>query len=323
MSMDETQDPKAEVITPAEDVQQNDAPQAEDHGTAEDEAQAFAQGFAQTRGNDDAPAQPEHSPEQGGREDVSSEQDAAVEAAQTAIAGLSSDQLKELLARVPDIERKLEAQMQKVTGKLGEFNRTLQQLQTSGRSADSATARKIVVDRLKRTREMYPDLADAIASDLSEVFNTAPEATSGQAEAPQAPASGPTPQDIARFVEAKAQEAQRNAVRHYEERMLTQRHPDWVETARTAEFKLWAETLPPDDRQKLVTSEDAIYVAGKLDAYKAFREQQANRTGARRDGAQRRLAQAVTPTSGGTGQSTPAQSEEDAFLAGFARARTG
>ena len=318
MSMEEMQNPQAEPLDhrPAADVPQNDAPQEVDHGTVEDEAAAFAEGFAQARTTDDHPSSPE-----GGQTET---HEAAIDAAQAALAGLSSDQLKALLARVPDVERKLEAQMQKVTGKLGEFNRTLQQLQSSSRQPGGA-AYQIAADKLKRTREMYPDLADAIASDLAEVFNGAtiagatPEAAaSGQPAQPVQ--SGPTPEQIARFVEAKTQEAQQAMARRYEERMLTQRHPDWVETARTPDFKLWAETLPAKERQMLLTSEDALFVAQKLDAYKAARAQQHNS----RTNTRRRLEQAVVPTaSSGAGASTLSQTEEDAFLAGFARARTG
>ena len=120
-------------LDPAQSVQPGVAPQQDDEGSKEDEAEAFADGFAKTRGDAAAPEQAAQAAELSAPEDTpKAGNDEAVEAARIALAGLTEDQLKSLLARVPDVERKLEShesQMQKVTGKLGEFNRTLQQLQ--------------------------------------------------------------------------------------------------------------------------------------------------------------------------------------------------
>lgn len=323
-------------------VQPTQVPHGETHGTETDEAAAFAEGFAGARadGNSVA-ARSEHAEEKPAEsakpapaEDQkkhASGDDLAVEAAKVALAGLTEDQLKDLLARVPEVERRLEAQMQKVTGKLGEFNRTLQslqQMQASGRPAEQAAARKIAGDMLKRTRQAYPDLADAIANDLNEIFATSAsdggqsgqDATKAQQQGAQN-VQGPTPEQIAQFTQARIADAVGHVTRQQELKLLAMRHPDFQQVAASADFRLWAESLPAEDRAQVFTSEDALYVAEKLDAFKAFRSQQAAQADAKKASAQKRLAQAVAPTSGNPGHAAPIQTEEDAFLAGFAGAR--
>jgi hypothetical protein len=320
-------------------VQPTQVPHGETQGTEAEEAAAFAEGFAGARADghsvaargepaEEKPAESAKPAPAEGQQAGDGGNDQAVEAAKVALAGLTEDQLKDLLARVPEVERRLEAQMQKVTGKLGEFNRTLQslqQMQTSGRPSEQATARKIAGDMLKRTRQTYPDLADAIANDLNEIFSM-PEAgkPSGQhdTQAQSAPAAaGPTPEQIAQYTQARIADAVGHVTRQQELKLLSMRHPDFQQVAASADFKLWAESLPAEDRAQVFSSEDALYVAEKLDAFKAFREQAAAQANAKKTTAQKRLAQAVAPTSGNPGHTAPIQTEEDAFLAGFAGAR--
>lgn len=300
-------------VQPVEDPQQ-----ADEQGTPADEAEAFAGAFAKTRGDDVAvPERAEKAePEQSAPTTTEPAGD-AVEAARVALAGLSEDQLKDLLARVPEVERKLESQMQKVTGKLGEFNRTLQQLQASSRPADQVAARKLAGDMLARTKVLYPDLADAIANDLNDAFATPQSAPQQPPSGQPQPQQGPTQEQLQQMMREQTQQVSRQ----YELRLLETKHPDYAQVAATPEFKLWAATLPPEDRVQVFESQDANYVSRQIDAFKSFRDQQTERANADKQRSQRRLSQAAPPTAGFSGSSPSTQNEEDAFLAGFARAR--
>lgn len=301
----------------------NQAPQQDDGG---DESAAFEAAFASTRGE-----QPAAAPKRDAVETVDDDKaqkaapvDEAVANAHEALSGLNDEQMKDLLSRVPQIERNVNAQLQKITGKMGEFNRTIQevrQLHASGRPAEQTAALKIASDMLKRTRGVFPELADAIAEDLNGIF-AAP--VQKQESSPAQPNQGPTPEQMAQFIDARISEATGPMQRSYETKLLTLRHPDWQSVAKTPDFQLWADTLPAEDKAQLFDSEDAMYIAEKLDAYKAFRKQRETQgIPPSREASRRRLEQAVTPTSGATQSRAPVQTEEDAFLTGFAQARGG
>lgn len=323
MSEQQAEHSEKEVEQPAttEDVQpEKEAPQNDDGG---DESAAFESAFASTRGDNTAAPHRDAA-----KKDKAAEQQAdapvtdAVEEAQNALAGLSDTQMKDLLSRVPEIERNVQSQLQKITGKMGEFNRTIQelrQMQASGRPADQSAARQIASDMLTRTRSVFPEMADAIAEDLNKIFAAPVQQKDDATKQPQ----GLTQEQVAQFTQARISEATGQMQRQYELKLLTLQHPDWQKVASTPDFRLWADTLPAEDKDKLFGSEDAVYVSEKLGAYKAFRKQQTDKSATRTEQSRRRLEQAVTPTSGATQSRAPAQTEEDAFLAGFARTRGG
>lgn len=325
MSEQQAEHPEKEVeqTAAAESVQpDNQAPQQDDGG---DESAAFEAAFASTRGEQPAAA-PKRDAVETGDDDKAQKAapvDEAVANAHEALSGLNDEQMKDLLSRVPQIERNVNAQLQKITGKMGEFNRTIQevrQLHASGRPVEQTAALKIASDMLKRTRGVFPELAEAIAEDLNGIF-AAPSQKQGTS--PAQPNQGLTQEQMAKLIESRISEATVPMQRSYEAKLLTLRHPDWQDVAKTPDFRLWADTLPTEDKSQLFDSEDALYIAEKLDAYKAFRKQQTAQTTTNKENSRRRLEQAVTPTSGATQSRAPVQTEEDAFLTGFAQARGG
>lgn len=276
--------------------QQEQLPEATD--------QDFMSGFASARGDESPePVQalddkaPAELPEAGG----ATVPDVSPEAAKV-LAGLTEDQLQSILAKVPELDRKLESSIQKITGKLGEYNRTLQslqQMQQTKAPAQQAAARKIASDMLKRTKMEFPELAEQLAEDLTEIFSTAPAAQ---------PAFDP------RAFDQVMNQRMAQMGKQYEYKLLAMRHPDWQQLTRAPEFNLWLETKPAEYKAQLMNSDDSVFVSTELDKFKAEREASTARKKTNR------LAAAVAPT-GTSGRSAPAQTEEDSFLAGFKQAR--
>lgn len=268
--------------------------------------QDFLGGFASARG-DESP-EPVRTTETPDLEQKVSDADPGqgsppTEEAAKVLAGLTEDQIQSILAKVPELDRKLESSIQKITGKMGEYNRTLQSLQQMQQTAAPATqvaARKIAADMLKRTKEEFPELAAQLAEDLSEIFSAAP--TQQQ------------PQFDPRMIDQAMDQRLKQMSRQYELKLLSLQHPDWNEVRSSPEFNLWLETKPAEYKAQLMNSEDALYVSGELSKYKVEREASTSRKKTNR------LAAAVAPT-GTTARSAPAQTEEDSFLAGFKQAR--
>lgn len=95
---------------------------------------------------------------------------------------------------------------------------------------------------------------------------------------------------------------------------LTMRHEDWREIAESDDYRAWKESLSPAKRKIADESWSVQAVAAVLDEYKASRAPKPTQN------RQERLEAAVTPRGK---QTTPAQTNEDAFAAGFQSVRSG
>lgn len=289
----------------------------------EDEEAAFAAGYEKTAQGD------EPSPVAKPAESAATESTAAAPKTEetpkvedppapgTLIAGMTEAELKAALGKSGEVEARLQAEIRKNFGQIGEMNRTIKELKDSLAAAPSA--RKLTLTKL---RADFPDLADALEADLS-----AADTATATAQA-EAKTQGTTFDPDAYFAEKVGPalaEAEARANRNAEVRILKYAHPDYQtviyadpkEGLYTDEFKAWNATQTPE-RQKLIQdSEDAIEIAGIVTEFKAWKAAQAKAAKSKKD----RLENAVAPTSNGAAPPAP-ETDEDALMAkGYARAK--
>jgi hypothetical protein len=264
-----------------------------------DEA-AFAAGFDETRG-EEPPVESQASEEVQVTEE---EPPVAEEPQQTLIAGLTEEQVKSLLLKAGEVD-KLSDRIEKAFGKHGEAMRAIQQLQQqrSGGVQLNASA-------LKRLSSEFPEMAEMLASDLSEAF-------AGQSGGAAQPSFDP--ELIEQHLQGRVADVRAGLEQDMEKRLLKREHRDWETVVTSDDFKLWKDNvLPPEDSAKLGASWDSDFISEKLDEFKAWR----NKSSVSKENKQKRLESAVTPR-GGSGQPSTIQSEEEAFASAFKHARGG
>ena len=101
-----------------------------------------------------------------------------------------------------------------------------------------------------------------------------------------------------------------------ETKLLTMAHKTWREDVQTPEFAQWKGTLPPDELQVAESSWDALSVSEVLTKFKQWQKDATQSKQTR----QARLEAAVAPKSN-RAMPTGGATDEDAFVAGFKRAR--
>lgn len=270
----------------------------EQESTQEQDDAAFSAGFAEARGDEPPTEAPASEPVESQQEDAPATEtsvEAEPAAEEPLYAGLTESQLKAQLAKIAEVDE-VKAQVRQAFGKLGELNQKLM-------AAQSATA-KLNPGQLKRLSSEYPELAALLEEDL------------GSIAVGQSPSFDPEP--IRQELEQKFSGELERMRREQELKMLSMRHADWQTIRSSDDFRIWEQTLPQDERQKLNDSWDALYVSTMFDQYKAWRE----KAHATKHQKNQRLAAAVTPTGvPKVGHSTT--NDDDAFLAGFKQARGG
>lgn len=252
-----------EIVTPP--AVEEHAPEAQ---TAE-EQQAFTSGFDEAIGIEE----PETPPE-------------------PRIAGYTEEELRTKLELVAEVAEKFKQRDEKIFGTIGGLKQQFEELRSR---APSQPGVNITRDSLKRLGAEFPELADMLAEDLSQVSVSGPVTNTGADE----------------FKTALAE-----ASKAYETKLLTVMHKDWRSVVASPEFSEWKNTLPEDERNELESSWDALFIGEKVAAFKATRvaDEEAKRKKAQR------LEAAITPR-GTTGATS--QSDNDAFVAGFKSARRG
>lgn len=214
--------------------------------------------------------------------------------------GYTDDEMKSLLskaAKVDEIERNLEAERQRIYGKLGEYNRTIQAMQSANQGGS------LTVRQLNHLRGEFPELADLLEKDFGEAQPVKAEQAPEPVQTQQAPMVDPE------ALEKKLSET-------YERKFLNLQHPDWESVVKTTDFRTWLGLQPPDYQAEMNASWDSGFVAKGLSSFKNWYAK-ANKASTKKTA---RLEAAVAPT--GVGNSgPPAMDEADAFLAGWKTVR--
>jgi len=234
---------------------------------------AFEAGFAAANGDEVIPpAEPEPEPEP------------------PKMFGYTEDQFKALFEKAQEVDR-LKEREAKIFGTLGSLKQAIE----ARREQPTATA-KFTKESLKRLYAEYPEMAEMLSQDLSEI---------------SIPQSAFDPTAVESIVSKQVDQVGKT----YETKLLTVMHPDWRNVVQTPEFDGWKETLAPKDREVLENGWDAISIGERITAFKEWKSKAAQKTVSN----QRRLEAAVTPRT--TARSAPVMTEDDAFLQGFNSAR--
>ena len=274
---------------------------AQEIDTTEQASASLSAGFNKVRGTTDEAAEikaAEPGNEPPAEVELESDSNDAPE-----IEPLSQDELRAALAKLPELEQfkgLTAGELQKLHGKMGEFNRTLQNLQTSGKPANSA-AHKAALQKLT---DEYPELAETMAP-LFEAAGSGP---------------GVSTEQISEIVKQQVGQAQAETTKTIAElraqMALTKAHPDWEDLPSTPAYAQWMKSRPAEFQQEFNNTWDTGFVAKGLTEFKKWRDT----TYAKQQTKQARLAGAVTPT--GVPSRTQGRLPDSAGLsAGFNRVR--
>lgn len=211
------------------------------------------------------------------------------------LAQITEEQFQSLMKAASDVDeirRDSKSKIDALSGHIGGLKQKLEQLQ-QGRS-------KMTPGQLKRVNAEFPELGKLLEEDLGETF------TGG---------SQIDPEEIDKKVQARVAEQ----VVPLQKTILHLYHRDWNEVVTSKDFMDWQKTLPADEEQKFLASNDGAYIAGVITSFKDFKAKQATptQTPPKPDGAnrQRLLAAAAQPK--GTGGHATGPTAEDEFMAGF------
>lgn len=249
--------------------QSTEAPESEvvEQVAPQDDA-AFLAGFNEAQGNEPEPVvEPEPEPEP---EPVR-------------IAGYTEDELR---AKLAELDR-LKERDAKVWGTLGSLKQAIDQ---------RPTGVKITKEAFKRTAAEFPEMAEMLADDLSQIGLPSGGFDSGAVE---------------RVIEEKiAKERQASEVK-----LLSVMHPDWKRLVQEPEFAEWKATLPSEQQDVLDNGWDAISIGEGLSTFKEWKSKATQAAASKRQ----RLEAAIAPKT--ATRVAPVQTAEDAFLAGFRQVR--
>jgi hypothetical protein len=185
---------------------------------------------------------------------------------------------------------------QRLFGKLGEYNRSLQEVRQIASQAQQYVPQNVQVtaDNFGRMREEFgDDFAAALAQDLSQIQMQSVQHGFNQAQ-----------------IDEYISERLNGERQTFETKLVSMTHPDWQQVVGTKEFMEWKGKQPDEIRQMLDTSWDSEFLTTAIGAFKHQQAKQQSVSQKRTS----RLANAVTPTSGG---SISSDDFEDDFEAGF------
>jgi hypothetical protein len=229
--------------------------------------------------------------------------------------GLTEAEFKAEMAKAGSAGAKVNEEVRKVYSKIGEINRTVQEL-TKNLSAGK-TSRKITAEALKRVNDELPGLGKALAEDLSEILGGAEVAqataqTQGQPFDPDkyhAEKLAPALEAMEARIVKVSEEAQTE--------LLAYMHSDYEDFLKTDTFKAWLQTLPADRREFVVTSPRAVVAGSAITEAKKWAEakQKAEKK------ANERLEAAIPPKGSNAAPVQHTPDEEDSFRKGYKKAR--
>lgn len=235
------------------------------------------------------------------------ETEAEAEKEEPRFAGLKESEIKTLLAKAAEVDN-LKDQIQKLhdrtAGKIGNLSQALKDLQ----SKPTARAAKIAKDQLKSLSKDFPELAERLAEDLSNIeFGGA------------AGAALVDPVEIEKRVEAKLAEIEFRA----DVKRLDTAHPDRKEIIASDAYRTWFALQPAEAQEMIRTSRSADFAIDAFNAFKSWRDrpnepapkqEEAAKAAKQRD---KRLEDAMTPSGASADAGKKVLTPEEAFEAGL------
>lgn len=231
-------------------------------------------------------------------------------------AGLKESEWKAIAvkaAQFDDLKASMDKLHDRTAGTLGNMSKVIKDLQN--KPAGTGKPLKVVKEQLKRLSVDFPELAERLAEDLSEVLM--PESGSAAAKL--------DPDEVNKIVEAKLADFKFRS----DVQQLDTLHPDRKDVIASDAYKVWYGLQSPEAKNAIKTSRDVDFVSSAITAFKTWRDrtaqgsadgaEQAKEAAKKRD---KRLDAVMAPTSG-----TPAESgkraltPEEEFEAGLKKVR--
>jgi len=250
--------------------------------TPEQAAQAFAAGFEDDE-DTQTPTPAAESAQPAAKEEPQPAQETP---SAPKYAQITEDQFNDLMAKVSQIDEG-RRQIDTLSGHLGGMKQVVEGLKQQRKSLSAG--------QLKRVAAEFPELAEALQSDLSELGGASVD-----------------PVEIDKRVESVVETRVAAKAIEFETKLLRFYHRDWSEVVVSPDFLAWKGQLPEAERAKLDTSNDGEYIADKLTEFKAAKAAkdkaaaEAAEKARSSDKRQQRLEAAVPPR--GTGGHTPSRS---------------
>jgi hypothetical protein len=282
-----------------DEVEELEGTDVEDVASAEESA-GFAASFDEAR-DDESPANEEQEAVEQEAESADS-QDDAVEAKapqpDMPVAGVTGEQLTAMLAKLPEIDKlgdMTSSELRKVHGKIGELNRTLQELQKNSAAKGSLS---LAGKSFKRLNEEFPEIAEILAADLNEAGFAGGSNDQARLEP---------------LVNERVLQVQEQMQRDMQMNLLKIQHRDYLDVVKGDDFKVWMQTIPVEDQKQINDTWDAMYLGEKISAFKSWRDKRNEGSFSRKE----RLQRAITPKGLQQKAQQSALSEEDGFRAAF------
>jgi len=229
-------------------------------------------------------------------------------------AGLKESEWKAIAvkaAQFDELEAKMTKLQDKTAGTIGKLSQSIKEMQ----SKPSGGGIKVVKEQLKRLSADFPELAERLAEDLSEVMAPAQGSAAAKLD----------PEEVNKVVQAKLDEFKFQS----DVQRLDTLHPDRLEILRSDAYKVWFGLQSPEAKDAVRTSRDVDFVSTAITAFKTWRDknaqvsadgaEQATKAAKQRD---KRLDDAIAPTKGAPADSAKrALTPEDEFNAGLKKVR--
>lgn len=219
------------------------------------------------------------------------------------------DRLMTIANEVPTLREQITKTHDRTFGRLGELQQTINALKTK---AD--TGNKASIKQLKRLEAEFPELANLLKEDLSDVFGASEDASEEdkQSASPAAPAQ----------VNPLEHEEVQKVLREKEMQIVEAVHPGFLDLASTPEFAEWTATLPAEAVNLLRSSWDSKVMVPAFNDFKKWKEQRVAAKSAKQQN-DKRLERAITATDGNGASAKHVVDEDAAFEAGFNTVRNG
>lgn len=214
---------------------------------------------------------------------------------------LSDDQLR-LLAAIPELERRLTQQVDKVAGNYGEVKRLLGEMQKAAATPKGA-AEFGASDDMVQFEQDFAEIANPVKQMIEARLSNLPH--------------GISEEQLEAYFTAREVEQRKRAIED-----LDSIHPDRLDIIHSKEWGEWMSSLPKYRQAAIANSNDLHYVAGEISAFKERSQAQAAREkelAAQAEKSKSRVENAMTPS--GVRHSTKSTiSEDEAMRQAFAEA---
>jgi hypothetical protein len=194
-----------------------------------------------------------------------------------------------LQSQLAQLQAQSQEEIRRIHGKYGELHRELQQ---------RPSGVKLSKEKLKRTYEQYPEIAELLAEDFSDV-----EVGGGIDES-----------RLQQLVDQRLQQQAQPINQQMEMLKLTVAHPDWRNVASSQEWNAYVSSLPAEEQQAMANTWDSEYLSRVFTNFKSSQQQAKETPVAPKASAKSKVIQAAVTPQGSKAPMPATNSELDAFL---------